>query len=78
MSSTTIEVLDERTKNIERTVSEIKETVIGYNKTSDERLARVESWMWKVIGALVVMNIFFVPVGVYLLIKLLEIGLTHK
>jgi len=78
MSSITIEVLDERIKNIEKTVSEIKDTVLGYNQTNDDRLTRVESWMWKVIGALVIMNVFFVPVGIYLLTKLIDIGLSHK
>lgn len=74
MPSITIEVLDERTKNIEKTVSEIKESILDHIKTDGDRLTRVESWMWKVIGALVIMNFLFVPVGVYLLIKLIEVG----
>jgi len=72
MPQITLEVLDERLNNFFRENKEDHITLIKQTTETNGRVSKLEIFKSKIIGALIVMNIFAVPIILYLLFKRLE------
>lgn len=58
----------------------VKELVFKVEKKLDnfiDRFEKVEAWKYMVSGALIIMNIFLVPVAIWAIITLITKALTH-
>lgn len=66
------EVLAEQITNLKDIVMDFKRSFDEHLDDDGKRLGAVEKWVERVTGALVVMNIIFVPIALWVIFKLLE------
>jgi hypothetical protein len=73
------EVLGEKISNLDNNIGIIRNIISRFEEKFDshvesdgDRLSDIEKWRSMVTGALVIMNIIFVPIFIWIIIHLLE------
>lgn len=72
MSPISNEVLAEQISNLKGIVIEFKKSFDDHLEDDGKRLIAVEKWVERVTGALVIMNLIFLPIALWVIFKLLE------
>lgn len=71
LSTNTVSRID-KLENSVATNGQIIKTMQGEGSDREMRLRAIESWVWKAIGALIVVNVIMIPIVLFLLFKKLN------
>jgi hypothetical protein len=66
------EVLCERIENLFRENKEDHQMIIEQTKKTNGTVADIQKWRFTINGALIIMNLFFVPIILFLIYKQFE------